>query len=133
MSKKYNINGTEISELNYNIYKFLTKGDNDLEMLFQILLEEEKCVGYTISKFKKEIRQNRDVNEIINACIDRDILECKDLLEELFLEPIDINFVAARMTRQGWSLEELLKEHKRNPEKKIHRMLNIPFTAHKNI
>lgn len=129
MSNFY-INGVEVNEVNYLMYRFLIKDDFDLEMLFQMLLEETRSVISAISKFKNIIRKNRDIDSLINACSGKNVLECRELLEKLFLEPIDVDFVAERMKRQGWSLEELLKEHKRNSEKKIHRILNIPFKTY---
>lgn len=125
---KYTINGIETIEENYNIYKFLTKDDKNLETLFHMMLDEYGIIGRTIVRFKAFIRENRDINfdEIFKAC-SNNILDCKDLLEELFLEQIDIEELATKMDRQGWNLESLILEHKRHPEKKIHRILNCMY------
>ncbi|QUH20216.1 hypothetical protein [Alkaliphilus sp. B6464] len=128
------INNREVSREVFLMYKFLTKGDKDLEMLFSMILDECKITGSAIVRFQKYIRENRntDFDKILKACSDKDVLECKDLLEELFLESIDMDLVVARMDSQGWNLESLILEHKRHPEKRIHRILNIPYSSFVN-
>ncbi|GEM_PF-5285129 len=132
LHNKYTINGIETREENYNIYKFLTKDDKNLEKLFHMMLDEYGIIGRTIVRFKAFIRENMNINfdEITRACSNKNIIDCKDILEELFLEQIDIEEVATKMDRQGWNLESLILEHKRHPEMRIHRILNIPYSTY---
>lgn len=116
-----------------SIYNFLTNGNEDLELVFYNMLNKHNLSIVAIVKLQEYIRSHRELNydDILQACRGKSVLGCKDVLEEIFLEPLNIELVNHMVNKQGWSLENLILEHKNNPSKRIYAILSIPYAAYK--
>lgn len=105
---------------------FLTKGDKELEEIFDTTVEMSKFKGLAVTEFRQYIWETRnlDFSKIIEEYKDKPLKECKEILEEVFLEPLDIDFVIERIGSKGWNFEKFIKAHMLSPGHRLHKLLN---------
>lgn len=121
--------GIETSELNAYIYKLILKENSNIDKDFIETLEKFDCdTDRAFTRTLRYYKRDREINydKILKMCEDKyTIIECKDVLEQLFLQPIVEDMgLDEKMIRQGWTIKKIIKEHKRCPESKLVTILN---------
>jgi len=123
-------NEKEFNKLNVmwsSMYKGLTQGNEDRELMFYMLADQHlnKGIGSVFAKLKKEIVKNRQLDtqyivlEIKDADSNNNIDRLAQIVGEVFLEDINVSYVEflkTRMERQGWTWETILEEFNRKEQ-----------------
>lgn len=118
-----------MNEYYQSLYQILVGNDGFKQLLFLCLLRKNNYMFlHALIKMRQYIRKTRTIDyEFILKNIGETIIDSKDILENLFLHPILPEMMLdAKMQRQGWTIEKIIKIHPRYSNMSLIELLNRP-------